>query len=82
MLNPYSCQVKRRGPLKKRLLWQYSCPLDSNGFKSNRGIISGLQSLDYILERGLRGGAQPNMNQKLFLEPPTPSPCLRLCQMG
>ena len=82
MLNPYSCQVKRRGPLKKRLLWQYSYPLDSNGFKSNGGIISGLLSLDSILERGLRGGAQPNMNQKLFLEPPTPSPCLRLCQMG
>ena len=46
MLNPYSCRVKRRGPLKKRLLWQYSYPLDSNGFKSNGGIISGLQSLD------------------------------------
>ena len=82
MLNPYSCRVKRRGPLKKRLLWQYSYPLDSNGFKPNGGIIRGLQSLDYILERGLRGGAQPNMNQKLFPEPPTPSPCLRLCQMG
>ena len=85
MLNPYSWQVKRRGPLKKRLLWQYSYPLDSNGFKSNGGIISGLQSLGpkhNILERGLRGGDQPNMNQKLFLEPPTPSPCLRLCQMG
>ncbi len=45
-------------------------------------MVSRVSALNNILERGLRGGDQPNMNQKLFLEPPTPSPCLRLCQMG
>ena len=85
MLNPYSCQVKRRGPLKKRLLWQYTLvrwTTTALNPTEESSAVSRVSTLNYILERGLRGGAQPNMNQKLFLEPPTPSPCLRLCQMG
>jgi len=45
-------------------------------------VVSRVSALNNILERGLRGGDQPNMNQKLFLEPPTPSPLFKVVSNG